>query len=110
MVTPTVIEWPSEWRGWDTATSMDRDRPPLVLERRMDPGFPRLERTRIVSSLEIVAHAPRVLLRTRLEMLQQRGWIRWGGQLLQPIEPVARLRGNATIADLIVAERHDRVC
>lgn len=110
MVTVAVIEWPREWRGWDTATSLDRDRPPLVLGRRTDPGFPRLERTRMVSSLEIVVHAPRLPLRTRLDMLQRRGWIRWGGQLLQPIEPVARVRGNPTIADLVVAERHDGVC
>jgi antitoxin (DNA-binding transcriptional repressor) of toxin-antitoxin stability system len=40
-------------------------------------------------------------LKGRLEALQAAGMIRWRGNRLSPLKPVAQLRGNVTVADLV---------
>lgn len=68
------------------------------------PMYSELEVTITTSSLciyrEPVSSAPSALTR-----LQQQGRIQWGGQRLQPIAPIARVRGEGTVAELIVSER-----
>ena len=44
-------------------------------------------------------------LQERLAALQRAGIIRWSGKKPSPTRPVARLRGNKTIADIIVENR-----
>lgn len=55
-------------------------------------------------------YAPTVLLSAkpvlqRLAELQRRGLIAWSGRRLKPIQPVAKVRGEGTVADLIIRER-----
>jgi prevent-host-death family protein len=51
----------------------------------------------------IVPHSPSV--ETRLQELVQAGLIAWSGHKLTPIAPVARTRGNRTVADLLLEDR-----
>lgn len=40
-----------------------------------------------------------------LEELRREGIIKWSGKYLEPREPVARVRGEGTVAELIVNDR-----
>ena len=44
-------------------------------------------------------------LEERLEAMAQAGLIAWSGKRLEPMPPVARVRGEGTVADLLVEER-----
>jgi prevent-host-death family protein len=44
-------------------------------------------------------------LEERLEAMTQAGLIQWSGKKLEPIPPVARVRGAGTVADLLVEDR-----
>jgi prevent-host-death family protein len=44
-------------------------------------------------------------LEDRLEAMAQAGLILWSGRKLEPMAPVARTRGERTIADLLVEDR-----
>ena len=44
-------------------------------------------------------------LADRLEAMAQAGLIRWSGRKLAPMAPVARTRGERTVADLLVEDR-----
>ena len=41
----------------------------------------------------------------KLETLRQSGLIDWNGQRLPPLAPVARIRGEQTVADLVLEDR-----
>jgi len=41
----------------------------------------------------------------RLQAMLQIGIIAWSGKKLKPMRPVARLRGNRTVADLLIENR-----
>ena len=41
----------------------------------------------------------------RLEAMAQAGLVQWSGKRLKPVKPVARVSGERTVADLLVAER-----
>ena len=41
----------------------------------------------------------------RLQAMLQIGLIAWNGKKLKPMQPVARLRGKRTIADLLIENR-----
>jgi prevent-host-death family protein len=44
-------------------------------------------------------------LQDRLEAMAQGGLILWSGSKLSPVAPVARARGEHTVADLLVEDR-----
>ncbi len=44
-------------------------------------------------------------LQDRLEAMIQAGLILWSGKKLEPMAPVARARGERTVADLLVEDR-----
>ena len=44
-------------------------------------------------------------LEDRLEAMAQAGLILWSGKKLEPMAPVARARGEHTIADLLLEDR-----
>ena len=44
-------------------------------------------------------------LEQRLEAMTQAGLIQWSGRALEPMPPVARVRGDGTVADLLVEDR-----
>ena len=44
-------------------------------------------------------------LADRLEAMAQAGLILWSGRKLAPMAPVARTRGDRTVADLLVEDR-----
>ena len=44
-------------------------------------------------------------LEDRLEAMAQAGLILWSGKKLEPMAPVARVRGDRTVADLLVEDR-----
>jgi prevent-host-death family protein len=44
-------------------------------------------------------------LRERLDALRQAGTVAWSGRRLRRIEPVARVRGKRTVADLVSENR-----
>lgn len=44
-------------------------------------------------------------LEDRLEAMAQAGLILWSGRKLEPMAPVARTRGERTIADLLAEDR-----
>ena len=44
-------------------------------------------------------------LQERLETMAQAGMILWSGKKLEPMPPVARVRGDGTVADLLAACR-----
>jgi prevent-host-death family protein len=43
--------------------------------------------------------------RERIDSLRRAGTIAWSGRPLRPAKPVGKVRGNATVADLIVENR-----
>jgi prevent-host-death family protein len=44
-------------------------------------------------------------LETRLREALQTGQVAWSGRKLAPLEPVARTRGDRTVADLLLEDR-----
>jgi prevent-host-death family protein len=46
-----------------------------------------------------------VSLRERVEALRRAGAIAWSGRRLRPAKPVGKVRGDKTVADLIVENR-----
>jgi len=44
-------------------------------------------------------------LRVRVEALRRAGAIAWSGRRLRPAKPVGKLRGDKTVADLVVENR-----
>jgi prevent-host-death family protein len=44
-------------------------------------------------------------LRVRVEALRRAGAIAWSGRWLRPAKPVGKLRGDKTVADLVVENR-----
>jgi len=44
-------------------------------------------------------------LRVRVEALRRAGAIAWSGRRLRPAKPVGKLRGEKTVADLVVENR-----
>ena len=44
-------------------------------------------------------------LEQRLEAMTQAGLIQWSGKALEPMPPVARVRGDGTVSDLLVEDR-----
>ena len=46
-----------------------------------------------------------ISLRERVEALRKAGAIAWSGRRLRPAKPVGKVRGNKTVADLIVENR-----
>jgi len=44
-------------------------------------------------------------LEARLRAMAQAGLILWSGQKLEPMPPVVRVRGERTVADLLVGDR-----
>jgi prevent-host-death family protein len=44
-------------------------------------------------------------LEVRLQAMAQAGLLLWSGKKLQPMLPVARVRGDRTVADLLVEDR-----
>ena len=44
-------------------------------------------------------------LRVRVEALRRAGAIAWSGRRLRPAKPVGKLRGDQTVADLVVENR-----
>jgi prevent-host-death family protein len=59
------------------------------------------ERGRPVGRIVPVAQT----LEERLEAMAQAGLIAWSGKKLEPMSPLARVRGEGTVADLLVEER-----
>jgi hypothetical protein len=56
---------------------------------------------RVYISYDVVS----MLLRERVEALRRAGAIAWSGRRLRPAKPVGRVRGDKTVADLIVENR-----
>jgi len=48
---------------------------------------------------------PEMPLEDKLEAMRRAGLIRWSGRKLKPMKPIARLRGNKSIADIISENR-----
>jgi prevent-host-death family protein len=46
-----------------------------------------------------------IFQRARIEALRKAGTIAWSGRRLRPARPVGRVRGERTVADLIVENR-----
>ena len=46
-----------------------------------------------------------VPLRERIEALRRAGAIAWSGRRLRPAKPAGKVRGNKTVADLVVENR-----
>jgi prevent-host-death family protein len=46
-----------------------------------------------------------ISLRERVDALRKAGAIAWTGRRLQPAKPVGKVRGDKTVADLIVENR-----
>jgi len=44
-------------------------------------------------------------LEGKLEALRRAGLIRWNGKKLPPYQPVARVRGPKTVADMLIEDR-----
>ncbi|MBN1641378.1 MAG: type II toxin-antitoxin system prevent-host-death family antitoxin [Anaerolineae bacterium] len=44
-------------------------------------------------------------LETRLQAMAQAGLILWSGNKLTPMAPVARVRGERTVAEILIADR-----
>ena len=44
-------------------------------------------------------------LETRLQTMAQAGLILWSGKKLEPMPPVVRVRGERSVADLLVEDR-----
>jgi hypothetical protein len=44
-------------------------------------------------------------LQERVEALRKAGTIAWSGRRLRPAKPVGKVRGNRTVADLVVENR-----
>lgn len=44
-------------------------------------------------------------LRERVDSLRKAGTIAWSGRRLRPAAPVGKVRGNRTVADLVVENR-----
>jgi prevent-host-death family protein len=44
-------------------------------------------------------------LEQRLEAMAQAGLLVWSGKRLEPMHPVARVRGEGSVADLLVEDR-----
>ena len=44
-------------------------------------------------------------LRERVEALRRAGAIAWSGRRLRPAKPAGKVRGNKTVADLVVENR-----
>lgn len=42
---------------------------------------------------------------SRIEALMKAGLVSWNGERLPPMEPVAKIKGERTVADIIVADR-----
>ena len=53
----------------------------------------------------IVPLEPEQSLEERLKAMQAAGLLEWNGQKLGPMEPVARTRGDRTVADLLLEDR-----
>jgi len=69
-----------------------------------------MDERRVLVFAEGNMYAPTVLLSSRpvlqrLADLQRKGLIAWSGRRLRPIVPVAKVRGDGTVADLIIHER-----
>lgn len=69
-----------------------------------------VDERRVLVFAEGNMYAPTVLLPSkpvlqRLADLQRQGLIAWSGRRLKPIPPVAKVRGESTVADLIIRER-----
>lgn len=45
------------------------------------------------------------LLRERVDALGRAGAIAWSGRQLRPAKPAGKVRGNKTVADLVVENR-----
>lgn len=59
------------------------------------------ERGKVVGRLVPVAPS----LQERIETMRRAGLVRWNGKKLAPIKPMATLRGERTIAELIGEDR-----
>jgi prevent-host-death family protein len=46
-----------------------------------------------------------ITLRERVDALRNAGTIAWSGRRLRPAKPVGRVRGDRTVADLVVENR-----
>jgi prevent-host-death family protein len=44
-------------------------------------------------------------LETRIEALIEAGFLAWNGRKLTPLAPMARVRGQRTVADLLLEDR-----
>lgn len=44
-------------------------------------------------------------LEEKLEAMAQAGLLRWSGKRLEPMEPVATIQGDRTVADLLIENR-----
>jgi prevent-host-death family protein len=44
-------------------------------------------------------------LEEKLEAMAQAGLLQWSGKKLEPMEPVVTVRGDRTVADLLVEDR-----
>ena len=44
-------------------------------------------------------------LEDQLKAMQEAGLLAWNGKKLEPMEPVARTRGDRTVADLLLEDR-----
>lgn len=44
-------------------------------------------------------------LEEKLEAMAQAGLLRWSGKRLEPMEPVAAIQGDRTVADLLIENR-----
>jgi prevent-host-death family protein len=54
---------------------------------------------------QIVPIAQEQSIEDRIKAMQEAGLLEWNGQKLEPMEPVARTRGDRTVADLLLEDR-----
>ena len=59
------------------------------------------ERGKPVATISPVAQS----LEEKLEAMAQAGLLQWSGKKLEPMEPVAKARGDRTVADLLIEDR-----
>ena len=72
-----------------------------------------LRRVKAGESINITEHGqpvgrlvpPAQPLEDRLQAMIQAGQLLWNGKKLEPMPPVARLRGERSVADLLVEDR-----
>ena len=59
------------------------------------------ERGKPVATIRPVAQS----LEEKLDAMAKAGLLQWSGKKLEPMEPVAAVRGDRTVADLLIEDR-----